>query len=201
MDIVFATNNPHKLQEIQALLGNSFQLISLKDLNFQDDIPEDKDTLEGNALEKARYIFNRFHKACFADDTGLEVEALNGAPGVYSARYAGPISLFGSEQKRSAANIQKLLTQLHGKDNTNARFRTVIAFISQAGNEFLFEGIVKGSIIKELRGEGGFGYDPVFVPEGYNHSFAEMPLSEKNKISHRARAFHKFHDFLTKNTF
>ena len=199
MDIIFATNNSHKLQEIQALLGNSFQLTSLKDLNFNEDIPENETTLEGNALEKARFIFRKFKKSCFADDTGLEVTALKGEPGVYSARYAGSLSDFGTEQKRSAANIQKLLAELKGSDDYSARFRTVIAYISPVGKEFLFEGIVNGNIIKDLRGEGGFGYDPVFVPQGYSQSFAEMPLSEKNKISHRARAFHAFHEFLVKN--
>lgn len=196
MEIIFATQNPHKLHEIQALLGDSFKLISLKDLDFKEDIPENQETLEGNALEKARFIFKRFNKACFADDTGLEVEALNGAPGVYSARYAGSLSDFGTEQKRSAANIQKLLTELGGKDNYSAQFRTVIAFISDKGLEYLFEGVVKGSIITDLRGCEGFGYDPVFMPEGFSKTFAEMALSEKNKISHRARAFQSFREFL-----
>jgi XTP/dITP diphosphohydrolase len=196
MDIIFATNNPHKLHEIQALLGDSFHLISLGDLNFSEEIPENQETLEGNALEKARFIFSKYHQSCFADDTGLEVAALNGAPGVYSARYAGSVQEFGSEQKRSAANIQKLLTALHSAGNRNARFRTVIAYINSEGEEFLFEGIVNGSIIEQLRGEGGFGYDPVFVPDDYQQTFAEMPLTEKNKISHRGRAFRKYRDFL-----
>ena len=198
MDIIFATNNPHKLHEIHSLLGNAFKLTSLKELNFNEDIPEEQDTLEGNALQKARFIFGRYNKACFADDTGLEVTALNGAPGVYSARYAGSIAAFGSEQKRSAANIRKLLGEIGASNDKNARFRTVIAFISAKGQELLFEGIVKGNIINELRGEEGFGYDPVFVPDGYKLTFAEMPLSEKNKISHRARAFNNFRDFLLK---
>lgn len=196
MDVIFATQNPHKLHEIQALLGDSFKLISLKDLDFKEDIPENQETLEGNALEKARFIFKRFNKACFADDTGLEAKALNGAPGVYSARYAGSLSDFGTEQKRSAANIQKLLAELNGKVNYSAQFRTVIAFITDKGQEYLFEGVVKGSIITDLRGGGGFGYDPVFMPEGFSQTFAEMPLSEKNKISHRARAFQSFREFL-----
>lgn len=200
MEIIFATNNPHKLKEIQALLGKSFHLVSLKDLNFMEDIPENASTLEGNALEKARVIFRKFNKACFADDTGLEVSALDGAPGVYSARYAGPLSLFGTEKKRSEANIQKLLSELRDKNDHSARFRTVIAYISPDGREFLFEGIVNGSIIFTLRGDEGFGYDPVFVPVGYVQTFAEMPLPEKNKISHRARAFQKFHEFLEKNS-
>lgn len=202
MEIIFATNNPHKLQEIQAILGTAFHLVSLKDLNFSEDIPENEPTLEGNALEKARFIYKRFQKACFADDTGLEVTALKGAPGVYSARYAGSLAEFGSEQKRSAANIQKLLQSLKASNDYSARFRTVIAYIDSSGKEYLFEGIVAGKIIPELRGEGGFGYDPVFVPDGYNQTFAEMPLSEKSKISHRARAFRSFHEFLDKqNTF
>lgn len=199
MELVFATQNPHKLSEIQSLLGDSFHLISLKDLNFKEDIPETKDTLEGNALEKARFIHERFKQGCFADDTGLEVTALNGAPGVYSARYAGSIADYGSEQLRSQANIKKLLGALDDKQNRKARFRTVIAFITPTGKEYLFEGIVNGEIITELRGQEGFGYDPVFVPEGYSQTFSEMPLSEKNKISHRARAFEKFREFLNGN--
>jgi len=196
MDLIFATNNPHKLLEIQNLLGNSFHLTSLKDLSFEEEIPENQDTLEGNALEKARYIFKKFQKGCFADDTGLEVKALNGAPGVYSARYSGTLAEYGTEQKRSLANIYKLHSALENTHDYSARFRTVIAFIAPTGKEFLFEGIVNGKIIKELKGKEGFGYDPVFVPEGYSQTFAEMPLSEKNKISHRARAFNKFREFL-----
>ncbi|HEX3007934.1 MAG TPA: RdgB/HAM1 family non-canonical purine NTP pyrophosphatase [Bacteroidales bacterium] len=199
MEIIFATQNPHKLHEIQHLLGTSFLLKSLKELNFSEDIPETQATLEGNALEKARFIYKRYGKACFADDTGLEVTALNGAPGVYSARYAGSLSDFGTEQKRSAANIQKLLGALKEKNDNTARFRTVIAYIDSQGKEHLFDGIVTGSILSELRGDGGFGYDPVFVPDGYNETFAEMPLSSKNKISHRARAFKSFHEFLMKS--
>lgn len=196
MDIIFATNNQHKLQEIQALLGESFRLISLGDLNFSEEIPENQETLEGNALEKARFIFNKFQKPCFADDTGLEVDSLNGAPGVYSARYAGSVQEFGSEQKRYAANVQKLIAALQDASNRNARFRTVIAYINSEGNEFLFEGIVNGIIILEQKGSAGFGYDPVFVPDGFQQTFAEMELTEKNKISHRGRAFRKFRDYL-----
>lgn len=199
MEFIFATQNPHKLHEIQNMLGDTFHLISLKDLQFSEDIPETQNTLEGNALQKARFIFSRFKKACFADDTGLEVEALNGAPGVYSARYAGSLDEFGSEKNRSLANIKKLLAELEGKSSNKARFRTVIAFISPSGEEFLFEGIVNGTMVKELRGEEGFGYDPVFVPENYSVTFAEMPLSEKNKISHRARALQNFRRFLADN--
>ena len=186
--IVFATNNPHKLKEIQSLLGNHFQLLSLKEIDFEGDIPENQTTLEGNALEKARYIFDKYAFPCFADDTGLEVEALGGDPGVYSARYAGPLQNYGSEEKRSAANISKLLAKLSGNLNRNARFRTVIAYLD-GKEEHFFEGTVNGSIIDVRRGSDGFGYDPVFIPEGYKVTFAEMPLSEKNKISHRARAF------------
>ncbi|NJK94398.1 MAG: RdgB/HAM1 family non-canonical purine NTP pyrophosphatase [Bacteroidales bacterium] len=199
MNLIFATQNTHKLTEIQHLLGDSFQLTSLKDLAFEDDIPENQHTLEGNALEKARFIYTRFKKGCFADDTGLEVKSLNGAPGVYSARYAGSITDFGSEQKRSLANIRKLLESLSRSDDRSARFRTVIALISSAGKEYLFEGIVDGKIISVLRGSEGFGYDPVFIPDGFDHTFAEMSLSEKNKISHRARAFQKLKEFLHNN--
>lgn len=195
LSLIFATNNSHKLHEIQHILGDQFQLKSLKDINFTGDIPEEQDTLEGNALEKAHYIFERYNMPCFADDTGLEVEALNGEPGVFSARYAGTVQEFGSEQKRTEANIQKLLTNLTGKENRNAQFRTVIALLD-GKKEYVFEGIVKGRIIQEKRGADGFGYDPVFVANGYSQTFAEMPLSEKNKISHRARAFAKLVEFL-----
>lgn len=195
--VIFATNNPHKLREIQDVLGDKFQLLSLKDIQFEGDIPENQPTLEGNALEKARFIFERFQMPCFADDTGLEVHALAGAPGVYSARYAGSVQDFGSEKKRTEANIRKLLASLTGKSNRKAQFRTVIAYLDGT-QEHLFEGIVEGIIIDEKRGEEGFGYDPVFVPDGFVETFAQMPLSEKNKISHRARAFAKFVDFLIK---
>lgn len=195
LKIVFATNNPHKLTEIQNILGNEFQLLSLKDLNFAEDIPETQPTIEGNALQKARFIFDRFHLPCFADDTGLEVEALKGEPGVYSARYAGTLQEFGTEKKRTEANIGKLLTKLDMVQNRTAQFRTVIAYLD-GQKEHLFEGIVKGNIINHKRGDDGFGYDPVFLPDGYNQTFAEMPLSEKNKISHRARAFTKLVGFL-----
>jgi XTP/dITP diphosphohydrolase len=202
MNLIFATNNPHKLLEIQNILGDSFRLTSLKDLNFIVDIPEDQDTLEGNALQKAKYIYSRFHQACFADDTGLEVDTLDGKPGVHSARFSGAIQEFGSEIKRSEANVAKLLHLLEGKTNRDARFRTVIAYISSSGEEFLFDGIVNGKIIHQKRGSEGFGYDPVFVPEAYQQTFAEMDLNEKNKVSHRARAFHKFREFLhVSNTF
>ena len=187
--LVFATANKHKLKEVQAMLPDNIQIISLSDIGFTGDIPETEDTLEGNALLKARYIHERYHIPCFADDTGLETEALNGAPGVYSARYAG---VEGSQEVRAKANINKLLNELAGKTNRKARFRTVIAYIDADNKEYLFEGVVNGSIIEEVKGAEGFGYDPIFLPEGYDVTFAQMPLSEKNQISHRARAFQKF---------
>jgi len=193
--IIFATNNPHKLREIQDLLGIHFSLMSLTDIGFNEEIPENQPSLQGNALEKARHIFDRFQLPCFADDSGLEIDALNGKPGVYSARYAGSLDLFGSQEKRNQANVLKVLTKLKDATNRKARFRTVIAYI-KGGSEHFFEGIVNGSIIEQQRGNEGFGYDPIFVPEGYQQTFAEMPLSEKNKISHRARAFAKFVNFL-----
>ena len=179
--IVFATNNAHKLNEVRAILGENIEVQSLKDIDCYDDIPETADTLEGNALLKARYIYERFGVDCFADDTGLEVEALNGAPGVYSARYADENS------HNSEANIE----------NRKAQFRTAIIVIVN-GKEHLFEGIVKGSIIKVRKGTSGFGYDPVFVPEGYDKTFAELGDDIKNKISHRAIATQKLCKFLLK---
>ena len=185
---VFATNNIHKLREVAAIVGHQIELLSLNDIGCHDDIPETSDTLEGNALLKARYVYERYHTNCFADDTGLEVEALGGAPGVYSARYAG-------EGHNSEENIKKLLHELEGKDNRKARFRTVIALIIN-GKEHLFEGIVRGEIIARKRGTSGFGYDPVFVPEGFTQTFAEMSDGQKNKISHRALAVGKLCKFL-----
>lgn len=179
--LVFATNNAHKLEEIRAILGDKVEILSLNDINCHADIPETADTLEGNAELKATYIYTNYGLDCFADDTGLEVEALNGAPGIYSARYAG------GEGHDSEANMKKLLTEMAGKTNRNAQFRTAICLIEK-GNKHLFEGIVKGQIIEAKRGNSGFGYDPVFIPEGYNETFAEMGNTEKNKISHRARA-------------
>ena len=187
---VFATNNAHKLEEVKAILGDTLQVLSLKEIDCYDDIPETADTLEGNALLKARYIFHKYHTDCFADDTGLEVEALNGAPGVYSARYAG-------EAHDSEANMQKLLRELEGMENRKARFRTVFALIID-GKEQLFEGIVEGEIIREKKGTAGFGYDPVFVPTGYNKTFAELGNDIKNNISHRAVATRKLCKFLLK---
>lgn len=179
--LVFATNNAHKLEEIRAILGDKVEILSLNDINCHADIPETADTLEGNAKLKAAYIYTNYGLDCFADDTGLEVEALNGAPGIYSARYAG------GQGHDSEANMKKLLTEMAGKINRNAQFRTAICLIEK-GNKHLFEGIVKGRIIEAKRGNSGFGYDPVFIPEGYNETFAEMGNAEKNKISHRARA-------------
>lgn len=188
--LVFATNNLHKLEEVRDILGGSFRIASLKEIGCTDDIPETADTLEGNALQKARYVKDKFGYDCFADDTGLEVEALGGAPGVFSARYAGP----GHD---SEANMRKLLKELEGKTNRQAQFRTVVALLLE-GREYTFEGIVRGSILAERRGTAGFGYDPVFVPEGYAETFAEMGSEEKNRISHRARAVQKLADFLHK---
>lgn len=179
--LVFATNNAHKLEEIRAILGNKVEVLSLKDIQCDVDIPETADTLEGNAVLKAEYIYRHYGLDCFADDTGLEVEALNGAPGVYSARYAG------GEGHDSEANMRKLLAEMEGKTNRKAQFRTAICLI-EGGAEHLFEGVVKGEIIEEKRGASGFGYDPVFMPEGYTETFAEMGSEEKNRISHRARA-------------
>ena len=186
---VFATNNAHKLEEVTAILGNKIELLSMKDINCHADIPETADTLEGNALLKARYIFENYQLDCFADDTGLEVEALNGAPGVYSARYAG------GEGHDAQANMLKLLHELDGKENRKAQFRTAISLILD-GKEYLFEGVIKGEIIKEKRGDSGFGYDPVFMPEGYDRTFAELGNDIKNQISHRALAVQKLCEFL-----
>ena len=187
--LVFATNNAHKLEEVAAMLGNRVELLSLKDIGCDADIPETADTLEGNALLKSSFIFRHYGMDCFADDTGLEVEALGGAPGVFSARYAG------GEGHDSEANMRKLLHELEGKENRKARFRTAISLIWE-GKEYLFEGIVNGEIIREKRGAEGFGYDPIFRPEGYAQTFAELGNDVKNRISHRARAVRQLCDFL-----
>ncbi|WP_289074065.1 non-canonical purine NTP diphosphatase [uncultured Bacteroides sp.] len=187
--LVFATNNAHKLEEIRAILGDKVEILSLNDIDCHADIPETADTLQGNAALKAQYIYDNYGLDCFADDTGLEVEALNGAPGIYSARYAG------GEGHDSEANMKKLLSEMQDKDNRKARFRTVICLIED-GKEHFFEGIVNGSIIRERKGGAGFGYDPVFVPDGYSETFAEMGNDEKNKISHRARAVQKLCEYL-----
>ena len=213
MKIVFATNNQHKLSEIRQILGNSIEVLSLKDIGCDVDIPETGTTLEQNALQKAQYIYDHYHYDCFADDTGLEVEALGGAPGVYSARYAamGPISPIGPSPINpispispispigpthdSEANMTRLLSELGENNNRRARFRTIIALIQQ-GEVHEFEGIVTGQIIRERRGGEGFGYDPIFQPDGYDQTFAEMGIEEKNQISHRARATAKLAEFL-----
>lgn len=187
--LVFATNNVHKLEEIAAILGEKVELLSLKDVDCQTDIPETADTLQGNAMQKANFIYELTGMDCFADDTGLEVEALDGAPGVLSARYAG-------EGHNSEANMQKLLQNLQGVTNRKAQFRTVICLIAD-GKTHLFEGVVKGEIIREKRGKAGFGYDPIFVPEGHTKTFAEMSHETKNKISHRARAVEMLCRFLS----
>jgi len=188
MKLVFATNNVNKLIEIKHLLTGNVQLLSLRDIGLKEDMPEDQDTIEKNAIQKASYINKKYNINCFADDTGLEVEVLNGRPGVKSARYAG-------ESKSSDKNIEKLLFELKNKQNRNARFKTVICLIIE-GKQYIFEGIAKGKIIDRKKGNKGFGYDPVFVPEGYSKTFAEMALAEKNKISHRAIAIKKFTEFI-----
>ena len=188
MKLVFATNNRHKLEEVRAILGNKIEILSLNDIDCHDDIPETADTLEGNALIKVRYIHEKFGVDCFADDTGLEVEALNGEPGVYSARYAG-------EDCNPEANMYKLLQNLTGENNRNAQFRTVIALIIN-GEEKLFNGIVKGTISREKMGNAGFGYDPIFIPEGFSESFAQMTSEMKNSISHRYRATEELSNYL-----
>ena len=191
--LVFATNNQHKLSEVRQILGERFEVVGLKDIGCTEDIPETAETLEGNALQKARYVNEHFGLDCFADDTGLEVEALGGAPGVHTARYA---ELFGEgETHDSDANMNLLLKNLANKSNRNARFRTVIAFIYQ-GQEYLFEGICPGTILSERHGTEGFGYDPIFQPEGYDRCFAQMTAAEKNAISHRGRATQKLAEFL-----
>lgn len=189
MKIVFATNNLNKLTEVQKMLPESIQLLTLKDINCFDDIEETETTLEGNAKLKANYITNNFGYSCFADDTGLEVDSLNGEPGVYSARYAG-------KENDSEKNMRKLLAELENKSNRNAQFKTAVA-LNLNNEQFVFEGICKGAILTEKSGEKGFGYDPVFKPEGYQTSFAEMTSEEKNAISHRGIAIRKLVEFLT----
>ena len=204
MKIVFATNNQHKLQEIRQILGNRVEVLSLKDIGCDVDIPETGQTLEENALQKARYIYDNYHIDCFADDTGLEVEALNGAPGIYSARYASMEN--GAASHDSEANMARLIRELADQDNRTARFRTVIALIlkkdvcpcgcTSIKQEHLFEGIVNGEITRERSGVEGFGYDPIFRPEGYDKTFAELGADIKNQISHRARATQKLAEYL-----
>ena len=214
MKIVFATNNQHKLSEIRSILGDSLEVLSLKDIGCDVDIPETGTTLEENALQKAQYVYDHYHIDCFADDTGLEVDALNGAPGVYSARYAAlpdnPVKSrnAGLVSHDSEANMTRLLYELGNNNNRKARFRTVIALIQKKDvcpcgctsikEIHKFEGIVEGEIIRERRGGEGFGYDPIFQPDGYDHTFAELGMDIKNRISHRARATQKLADYLLK---
>ena len=186
--LTFATNNRHKIEEIRAALGNEFTLLSLEKIGCREELAEDQDTIEGNSLQKARYVFENYSEDCFADDTGLEIVALNGEPGVYSARYAGP-------QRNSEDNIDLVLKKLSGADNRSAQFRTVITLITKAGTH-QFEGVVKGQIVTARKGAGGFGYDPVFLPDGFFKTLAEMTMEEKNQISHRGIAFQKLIAFL-----
>jgi XTP/dITP diphosphohydrolase len=188
MKLVFATNNQHKLHEIQALAGDQFTLLSLSDIGCTDDVPEDQPTLEGNARQKAEFIYSKYGYSCFADDTGLEIDALNGDPGVFSARYAG-------DAKNPEDNIRKVLEKLDKIKNRKARFRTVVSLIID-GHETQFEGVVEGEILNEKRGNAGFGYDPVFQPAGCDLTFAQMNMEEKNKISHRGRAVEKLVNYL-----
>ena len=207
MKIVFATNNQHKLDEIRSILGDKIEVLSLKDIGCDVDIPETGQTLEENALQKAQYIYDHYHMSVFADDTGLEVEALNGAPGIYSARYASMVD-GSSVSHDSEANMACLLKELGENNNRKARFRTVIALIlkkdicpcgcTSIKEIHQFEGIVEGEIIRERRGGEGFGYDPIFQPDGYNKTFAELGMGIKNHISHRARAVQKLAEFLLK---
>jgi len=190
MKLLFATNNRHKLSEILGITGDKHSILSLADVNLQGDIPETADTLEGNAIQKARFVHDRTGMDCFADDTGLEIDALEGKPGVYSARYAGEGCSFED-------NVRKVLAEMAGKKARSARFRCVICLILD-GREYLFEGRVDGTILEKPEGTGGFGYDPVFRPDGHDKSFATMPAEEKNSISHRGRAVRKMMDFLSK---
>lgn len=188
--VCFATNNQHKLQEVRSVLGSDFRVFSLDEINCKDELPETGNTLEANAHQKAHYVFQNYRQHCFADDTGLEVRSLQNEPGVYSARYAGP-------QRNSDDNIDLLLRKLNGEQNRKARFRTVICWVSEKETCY-FEGIVEGEIIRERRGMMGFGYDSVFVPEGFSKTFAEMTIEEKNALSHRSQAVGKLVQFLRK---
>lgn len=186
--LLFVTHNAHKSEEVKAIVGNNFEVMNLSEINFFDEIPETGNTFKENALQKAKFLHDRLGCSCFADDTGLEVDALNGEPGVYSARYAG-------EPSNTQRNIEKLLENLKGKENRKAQFTTVIAVI--LNNEiYFFEGAISGQIIDNQRGEGGFGYDSVFIPDGYDKTFAELPAEVKNSISHRAVAMQKFKEFI-----
>ena len=188
--LVFATNNPHKLNELKQILGDDFQILSLNDLNFNEEIPETGDTLKANASQKSHFIYERYGLDCFADDTGLEVDALGGAPGVYSARYAGENATYDE-------NVEKLLFELKGERIRTARFKTVISLLI-GGKEYFFEGRVEGVITESRKGKDGFGYDPVFLPDGFDETFAEMSSNKKNQISHRGRAVAKLVCFLNK---
>lgn len=189
-DLIFATANPNKIKEIRAILEGQFNILGLDSIGCTEDIPETQPSIEGNALQKAQYVVEHYGVDCFAEDTGLEIDALDGEPGVFSARYAGP-------QRDPEANIRLALSKLEGKENRGAQFKTVVALI-QEGKTTTFEGIVRGQIIKEKKGTGGFGYDPVFVPEGYDQTFAEMDAETKNRISHRALAVEKLKAYLLK---
>lgn len=193
MKICFATNNSKKIEEVKAALGTDFEIVSLKDIGCHEELPETGNTLNHNAFQKARFVKEKFGVDCFADDTGLEVESLNGDPGVYSGRYAG-------EPRSDERNIELLLKNLEGVEDRKARFRTVIALILE-GNEYAFEGIASGVIIEEKIGGGGFGYDPIFRPEGYSRTFAELTMEEKNQISHRGKAVKALIEFLSNRKF
>ncbi|WP_215225404.1 non-canonical purine NTP diphosphatase [Echinicola shivajiensis] len=189
MKICFATNNPKKIEEVKAALGDDFTIVSLKEIGCNEELPETGDTLDFNAFQKARHVSENYQVSCFADDTGLEVEALEGAPGVYSGRYAG-------EPRSDERNVDLLMENMKNKSHRKAQFRTVIALILD-GKEYSFEGIAKGEITSERSGNGGFGYDPVFRPENHDQTFAELSMQEKNAISHRGRAVRKLIDFLS----
>ena len=193
MKICFATNNHKKIEEVKAALGENFEIVSLQDIGCQEELPETGDTLDHNAFQKARYVKDNYGVDCFADDTGLEVEALDGAPGVYSGRFAG-------EPRSDERNIDLLLSKMGGKENRKARFRTVIALILE-GKEYSFEGVAEGAILESRIGEGGFGYDPIFRPKGFEKTFAELSLSEKNEISHRGKAVKALISFLCQRKF
>lgn len=186
--IVFATRNENKVKEANAALNSAFEIVGLDAIGCKEELPETSPTIEGNALEKARYVHRNYQVDCFSEDTGLEAEALNGAPGVYSARYAGPFN-------DAEANMTLLLSNLRGEENRKARFHTVIALILD-GKEYTFEGVVNGQVIHIKKGRGGFGYDPIFMPDGYNRTFAQMSVEEKNAISHRGQAVAKLKEFL-----
>ena len=188
--LCIASNNAHKIQEIKAILNDGFRVLSLTDIGCHEELPETQSTIEGNSLQKAQYVYDKYHVPCSADDTGLEVDALNGEPGVFSARYAG-------EHKNSDDNIDLLLKKLATQASRKARFRTVVTLVGLEDHPINFEGIVKGEIIAERRGTSGFGYDPIFIPEGYERTFAEMTIQEKSQLSHRALAIKKLEQFLS----